>query len=217
MKNPDGIAVNIKKMVQTETDPQKNMNQNRSFFNRWAKSYDSAAFQFWMRHFQEPIFKELDLKKKPKLLDISCGTGELLKKLQGKAQLYGVDLSEEMLAIARKKLSKNTTLLKADVHELPFKDHLFDYVISTEAFHHYHDQQKALHEMFRIAKIGGKVMIVDINFFLLPIHWLFQKLEPGCVKINSRKQIKVLFEKAGLKNIRQQRSFLFAVMTIGEK
>ena len=122
-----------------------------------------------------------------------------------------------MLSKAGKKLSGKAKLQKADVHALPFKDNSFNYVISTEAFHHYYDQQKAVREMARIIKSGGKVIVVDINFFLKPIHWLFKKLEPGHVKINSRKEMKQLFQQAGLKDIRQRRNFLFAIMTVGEK
>ena len=121
--------------------PETNFQKNRHLFDRWAKSYDNAVFQFWMKKFHAPAAAGLQLTSKTKVLDISCGTGELLKRLQGKAQLYGVDLSEEMLAVARTKLPKEATLLKADVHRLPFKDDFFDYVTSTEAFHHYHDQQ----------------------------------------------------------------------------
>ncbi len=71
--------------------------------------------------------------------------------------------------------------------------------------------------MARITKKGGKVIVVDINFFLKPIHWLFKKLEPGHVKINSRKEMKELFKKADLTEITQKRSFLFAIMTIAKK
>ncbi len=196
--------------------PEKNIKQNSSFFNRWARSYDQVLFQFWMKKFHVPVLKELLLNKKTKVLDISCGTGELLKNLQGKASLYGIDISEEMLKKARMKLS-GAKLQKADVHALPFKDNFFDYVISTEAFHHYYGQQKALQEMSRVARKGGKVIIVDINFFLRPIHWLFQRYEPGCVKINNRKEMRRLFQETGLYNIRQRRNFVFAVMTVGEK
>ncbi len=198
-------------------DQDKNISGNLSFFNKWAKSYDLDLFQFWMKKFHVPVFKELLLNQKTKVLDLSCGTGELLKKLEGKAIIYGVDISEEMLKKARSKLSAKSKLQKADVHALPFKDKYFDYVISTEAFHHYYDQQKAVQEMSRVTKEGGKAIIVDINFFLKPIHWLFKRLEPGHVKINSKKEMKLLFTQAGLKNIRQQRNFLFAVMTVGEK
>jgi len=195
----------------------KNLSKNRYFFNKWAKSYDQASNQFWMKRFHVPVLKELLLNQETKILDISCGTGELLQKLEGKASLYGIDFSEEMLKKARSKLSQKAKLQKADVHALPFNDNFFDYVFSTEAFHHYYDQQKAVQEMARITKTGGKVLVVDINFFLKPIHWLFKKFEPGHVKINSKKQMKQLFQQAGLKNIKQQRNFLFAIMTVGEK
>lgn len=194
-----------------------NIEKNKNFFDRWTKSYDAGLFQFWMRRFYLPILKEVMLTKKTSLLDISCGTGELLQHLQGKAELQGLDISEEMLKKARAKLPKEITLHKADVHHLPFKDNHFDYVVTTEAFHHYYSQELALQEMARVTKKGGKVIVSDINFFLKPIHWLFEKIEPGCVKINSRKEMRRLFEKIGLKHIHQSRNFLFAVLTVGEK
>ena len=197
--------------------PDKNIQQNSSFFNRGAKRYDNFLLQFWMRRFHTPTLQELHLNQSTNILDISCGTGELLKTLQGKAELYGIDISEEMLTVARKKLEPKVHLQKADVHNLPFQDHFFDYVITTEAFHHYYNQPKALQEMIRITKNGGKVIVTDINFFLKPIHWLFETFEPGCVKVNSKKEMKRLFQQAGLKNIRQKRNFGFAVMTVGEK
>lgn len=193
-----------------------NIKKNRTYFDRWAKSYDKSLFQFWMKRFYSPVLQEVKLEKESRFVDISCGTGELLQKIQGKGELYGVELSEEMLKKARLKLHK-VKLLKADVHQLPFPDDYFDYVVTTEAFHHYYDQQLALQEMSRIAKTGGKVIVSDINFFLRLIHRLFEKLEPGCVKINSKKEMRRLFERTGLRNIRQKRNFLFAIMTIGEK
>lgn len=190
--------------------------ENLNFFNKWAKTYDLGIFQFWMRGFQKPALKIIDTTNKPKILDISCGTGELLLKLKDKAELTGGDISEEMLKVARKKLPQQVLLKKADVHDLPFETGTFDYVITTEAFHHYADQKKALSEMKRVTKKGGKVLVIDINFFLAPLHRLFEKLEPGCIKINSRKEMRELFEQSGLGNIKQQRSFIFAVMTSGE-
>ena len=172
------------KLMQKQT----NLQQNRQLFDRWAKSYDKAVFQFWMRKFYAQATAELQLNPKTKVLDISCGTGELLKSLQGKAELYGIDISEEMLKAAKKKLGRKVKLLKADVHRLPFEDNFFDYAMTTEAFHHYYDQPSALKEMVRVTKNGGKIIVADINFFLKPVHWLFQKIEPGCVKVNSKKR-----------------------------
>ncbi len=193
------------------------LERNKTLFNHWAKNYDAPWFQFWMRRFQLPALGELILTPDTKILDCSCGTGEFLRKLQGKAQVYGLDISEEMLKIARRKLPAETKLQKADVHNLPFEDNFFDDVISTEAFHHYYDQRKALQEMVRVAKKGGKVIVVDLNFFLKPIHWLFERFEPGCVKVNDKQEMKGLFQQAELRAIRQKRNFGFAVMNVGEK
>mgnify|MGYP001558206744 CR=1 FL=1 len=199
-----------------------NLEENKSLFTHWSGTYDWAPFQFWMRRFQLPVLREVDFAGGGKLLDVGCGTGELLKALEHKDKehrlmLSGVDLSPEMLAKAQKKLSSSVTLAEGDVHQLSFREGTFDYVASTEAFHHYGDQSWALGEMKRVVKKEGKIIVVDINFFLRLIHRLFERFEPGCQKVNSRKEMRALFEQAGLQEIRQERSFLFAVMTVGRK
>jgi len=190
-------------------------------FDKWSLTYDSRLFQFWMRKFHRPVFKEINFSQPVKILDLSCGTGELLlalwNKSNRKAKLYGLDISSQMLSVARGKLPQSVVLKEGDVHDLPFSEHSFDYVMSTEAFHHYYNQQKVLQEMKRTVKNGGKVIVVDINFFFRFVHWLFEKFEPGCVHVNSRREMKKLFLEAGLVNIKQERTFLFAVVTSGVK
>ena len=204
-----------------KTKEQKNVHANKTFFDRWSKTYDSSPIRFWMRHFQIPALREIQFYPGIKILDLSCGTGELLQtllqKINDKAELYGLDISEDMLRKARQKLPAEVVLVHGDVHHLPFDSKKFDYVLCTEAFHHYHSQNLAIAEMKRVLKNDGKIIIVDVNFFLPPIHWLFQKLEPGCVKINNKKEINLLFKDNDIKLIKQQRNFMFAIMTIGKK
>ena len=195
----------------------QNKEINRTFFNKWSKTYDNPLFQFWMKGFQRPVIKELKLNKNTKILDVSCGTGQFLDQLTGRARCYGIDLSEGMVRKAKEKLGLMATLKVANVLQLPFADNYFDYTVSTEAFHHYDRQKEALTEMVRVTKKKGWVIVSDINFFFRPIHWLFEKFEPGCVKVNRRKQMKELFLRAGLQVIKQKRNFLFAVVTIGKK
>ena len=195
--------------------------ENKVLFNKWAKTYDNSLFQFWMKGFHraalEYIKKHSATEKKISILDISCGSGELLKELvkKGFKNIYGIDIAPKMLLAAKRKLASYAKLYEADVNKLPFKDKKFDYVLSTEAFHHYYDQKKALQEMKRVTKRKGRVIVADINFYFRPIHWLFEKLEPGCVKVNSAKQMRELFNRVGLKIEMQKRTFLFAVTTIG--
>ncbi|MBI2102957.1 class I SAM-dependent methyltransferase [Candidatus Woesearchaeota archaeon] len=203
------------------TKKEKNINANKAFFDRWSKTYDSLGIRFWMRRFQVPALREIQFNSEIKILDLSCGTGELLQELYNrdkrKIKLYGLDVSGKMLEVARKKLPSQVTLVKGDVHSLPFGSEEFDYVLCTEAFHHYYSQSRAIAEMKRVLKSSGKIIIVDVNFFLPPVHWLFQKIEPGCVKINNKREVRLLFRKNGVKVIKQQRNFLFAIMTIGQK
>ena len=192
------------------------MNQSKEFFNRWAANYDRGIYQFWMKHFQKPLLKIIPLESS--VVDISCGTGELLQSLhlQGHDphKLVGVDISEKMLEKAKNKLPQTIKLIEDDIQSLPFPDIAFDYAVSTEAFHHYPDQEKALLEMKRVAK---QIIIIDVNFFLPFIHHLFERWEPGCVKINNRKEMYALFQNAGLQNITQQRVFGFAILTQGHR
>ena len=206
--------------VKSKTE-QKNIHANKAFFDRWSKTYDSSRTRFWMRRFQVPALREIEFRPEIKILDLSCGTGELLQELynksKGQIELYGLDISEEMLEMAKKKLPSKITLVQGDVHNLPFKSEKFDYVLCTEAFHHYHSQKQAVSEMKRVLKNNGRMIIVDVNFFLPPVHWLFQKWEPGCVKINNKREMRSLFRKNGIKIMKQQRNFLFAIMSIGQK
>lgn len=195
------------------------LGKNKWFFDLWASTYDFAPFQFWMKKFHQPVFNEIT-NKEIKILDLSCGSGELLNELHKRcpnAKLYGVDISSKMLEIARKKLPKNVKLQKMDVHKLKYPNNYFDFVVSTEALHHYYDQVKALQEMKRVVKNEGKVMIVDINFIFNFVHYIFQKIEPGCVKVNSKKEMRQLFVNCELNNIKQERNFMFSVATVGIK
>ena len=196
----------------------KNIEQNVKLFDKWAASYDFSLFQWWMRRFYRPVLDWISGNQR--ILDVSCGTGNFLQEMQQRftqAGLYGCDISEKMIEQARKKLSTEVKLSTGNVHDLKYKSDYFDCVTSTEAFHHYYDQEKALSEMRRVTKKDGRVIVSDINFFFKPVHWLFERLEPGCVKINSDNEMKALFEKAGLRVVHQKRSWVFAIITVGMK
>ena len=223
MKN---VRKNIKLRSRTIKDTTEssidNITVNERLFNRVANHYDSLLVKYWMKKFNKSVLG-LEFKKESRIVDISCGTGELLLELQkrGMSNLYGIDISEEMLNKAREKQqasneeSQHLTLTQGDVHRLPYPNNYFDNVISTEAFHYYHHQAKALSEMKRVCKQGGRIIIVDVDFGIF--NSLLVKLEPGCVKVNTKQEMINLFKEAGLRDYEQKKEFIFSFMTIARK
>ena len=201
------------------------IHRNQQFFTKLSASYDTRLFSYWLYSMQKHAIKQILRDKKAadsslKMLDIGCGTGQLISHLAKQlpnAKLYGIDLTEAMINRAKQKLKqyKNITLQQASVENIPHKDKLFDYILTTEAFHHFPDPEKALLEMKRVLKDDGKIILIDINFGP-GISYLFHKIEPGNKKIYSKKQFRQLFKATGLHLIEQKRIGVVAIYNLLE-
>ncbi len=103
-------------------------------------------------------------------LDVGTGPAQipiLLAQKSPKIQLTGIDLSKEMLKIAKRhvedaNLTDRITLELIDAKVLPYPDNGFDGLISNSIVHHIHDAEKALQEMGRVVKPDGVVLIRDL-------------------------------------------------------
>lgn len=96
------------------------------------------------------------------VLECACGTGVLtLPMAQICQKLTATDYSEGMMKQARKKLEgySNTTFMRADIHDLPFEDEHFDVVVAANVIHLVDNPDKALSEMLRVCKTGGRIII----------------------------------------------------------
>lgn len=99
-----------------------------------------------------------------KMLDIGCGNGALLRELSGNITMgTGVDISESLLALARKHNQQHNhiTFQKLDGPELPFPDDTFNLVISMLSFR-YLDWDPIMKEIQRVIQPNGKLLIVDM-------------------------------------------------------
>lgn len=105
-----------------------------------------------------------------RVLDVCTGTGELalqlLKKVGSEGSVTGVDFCEEMLDLARKKISHscgNITLVQGDARDLAFGDSSFDAVTISFGMRNIPDALRALREMRRVLKPGGKFMCLELT------------------------------------------------------
>jgi ubiquinone/menaquinone biosynthesis C-methylase UbiE len=103
-------------------------------------------------------------------VDLGTGPGILsieLHKLLPQAKIIGIDLSSDMLEIARKNADEagmsnfETRLGKAE--EIPIESNSVNLVVTQSSFHEWEDQRKGLSENFRILKPGGSLILKDYN------------------------------------------------------
>ncbi|MCL2679911.1 MAG: 30S ribosomal protein S12 methylthiotransferase RimO [Coriobacteriia bacterium] len=161
-------------------------------FGDWARHYDKSLLQLIVFR---PVFRRVqaDIRAAltpffdsegnpvsttaegatllPALLDLGCGTGQLLVRLMQQypqLQLYGVDPAEGMLAVAHQRVlaaaaaGQQPHLQQAYAEDLPFADDSFDLVTTTISFHHWSDQHKGLAEIRRVLKPAGTLIVADI-------------------------------------------------------
>ncbi len=96
------------------------------------------------------------------VLDVACGTGDMAVSLVERGcTVTGIDLSEEMLAIARQK-APMVTFMIADAEHLPFPDASFDAVTCAFGVRNFVHLEQGLNEMLRVLKPGGQLVIIEL-------------------------------------------------------
>jgi len=147
--------------------------QVATMFNNIAKKYD------FLNHFLslgiDKIWRKKAISKlktdKPKIiLDIATGTGDLaINALKLKPnKVIGIDISEGMLEIGRKKIkSKNLEgkieLLLGDSEKIDFNDNYFNAAIVAFGVRNFEDLQKGLSEIYRVLKPNSKFVVLEFS------------------------------------------------------
>ena len=102
------------------------------------------------------------------VLEVAPGPGYLsieLAKL-GNYKITGMDISETFIEIAQnnaKEAKADVEFRRGNVADMPFEDESFDFIFCSSAFKNFSEPVKALSEMYRVLKINGKALIIDLR------------------------------------------------------
>jgi demethylmenaquinone methyltransferase/2-methoxy-6-polyprenyl-1,4-benzoquinol methylase len=124
----------------------------------------------------DQMLRMLDLPHSGSLLDAGGGTGRVAEALRPHVGWVVVaDVSYEMLGQARQ---KDLSTASASTEALPFPDATFDRVLMVDALHHVSNQAETVHELYRVLKVGGRLVIEepDVRRFAVKLIAVAEKL-----------------------------------------
>ena len=139
------------------------MREHREFFNLRAETWDSFKTPEEAVKARD-LLSGLGIKPGESVLDAGCGTGflfPLIKTLVGETgRVTGLDISEKMIASARKKFGSAADYFTAPACSIPAGDGVFDRIICYSAFPHFPDKKRALAEFSRVLRSAGWLHII---------------------------------------------------------
>lgn len=186
-------------------------------FVRWSESYDRSILQ-WLLF--GPSHRALLRRMKAvagnrpvRVLDVGCGTGVFASRVRQalpSARVWGIDLVSDMLqkgSLRWRQHAGAVQPVQGDSERLPFADSSFDFITCANSFHHYPHQDRAVAEMHRVLKPGGRLMIID-GYRDAPWGWLIYDVcvawVEGSVHHASARRFRELFDQAGLRAVAQR-------------
>ncbi|MDR3594980.1 class I SAM-dependent methyltransferase [Clostridium sp.] len=174
-------------------------------YNKQAEIYDERGDGKFVAPMYDEIVSRIMKAKPKKILDVGCGTGNVLRRLvaNNDLSLYGLDISENMIQTARKNLGNKAELKIGDSEYIPWEEDSFDVVVCNASFHHYPNPEKVLLEIKRVLKRTGTLIIGDptaLVIFRQALNIFFKISNNGDYKIYSKKEIEELLIKCGFES-----------------
>lgn len=177
-----------------------------AIFDKEASNYDSW-YTSELGSFVDMVETDCALslfnfKPGAKILDIGCGTGNLSIKLaKAKADVVGIDISNEMLSVAKRKstmLGYDIEYKNMNVYDIQYEENYFDGAFCFAAFEFIDEPLKALNEIFRVVKKGSPILIGTIN---ADSKWgdLYAKLHTDPNSVFKHAHLKTSLDLANLK------------------
>lgn len=169
-------------------------------YSRFARPYDLVVrwLPIWRRWISE-VIPEISGSA---ILEVSFGTGYLMTRYADRYYTCGIDYNWAMVYTAKRNLLRSgvrANIQQADVQQLPYRADTFDTVVNTMSFTGYPDGKKALAEMRRVLKPGGRLVLMDVNY-PKDRNRIGMKLVRGAVRIGDIiRDMDFLFDQLGFR------------------
>lgn len=150
----------------------------REMFDRIAPTYERVNFISSAgrdRAWRTETVRLAEVKPTDRILDIACGTGNLLEAFsrRGVKEVIGLDFAREMLCHSVGKLQTRAGWCLGDALKLPFADASIDVTSCAFGVRNFQDLHQGLREMYRVLRPGGRLLILE---FALPGSSLARKI-----------------------------------------
>jgi demethylmenaquinone methyltransferase/2-methoxy-6-polyprenyl-1,4-benzoquinol methylase len=216
---PDSLSGQSKK--EQVADMFDNIAYRYDFLNRFL----SAGLDISWRRKALGFLKELQPKK---ILDVATGTGDVAIMASGLLKpeaITGIDISEGMLEIGRKKIQRlglqdAIELLKGDSETINFKDNSFDAVTVAFGVRNFQNLEKGLSEILRVLKPGGKLVVLEFSQpkmpFVKSFYNLYMKVvTPNMGKLFSKNRNAYQYLDASIKKFPEGENFKHILENLG--
>ncbi|WP_293673207.1 class I SAM-dependent methyltransferase [uncultured Parolsenella sp.] len=168
-------------------------------FTEAARAYDSdhAGIYEMCRDDYPQMLAELEKEPFDAVLDVGCGTGAVLALLHEKypdGRYVGLDLTPEMIEVARTKVAPGMEFVVGDAENLPFDEASFDAVLCSNSFHHYPNPAAFLAGALRVLRPGGRLILRDYTSSD-PVVWLMNHVELPLARLVGHGDVRVLRQR----------------------
>lgn len=168
-------------------------------FTEAARAYDSdhAGIYEMCRDDYPQMLAELEKEPFDAVLDVGCGTGAVLALLHEKypdRRYVGLDLTPEMIEVARTKVAPGMEFVVGDAENLPFDEASFDAVLCSNSFHHYPNPAAFLAGALRVLRPGGRLILCDYTSSD-PVVWLMNHVELPLARLVGHGDVRVLRQR----------------------
>lgn len=202
-------------------NPSQALAHESKIYSQFSIVYDRIFTNVFSKRINR-VISSMDLEPGSRVLEVGVGTGLSLTAYPPHCEVLGVDLAEDMLSRAQRKIDRkgfdHVELAVGDAQALDFPDESFDYVTSFHVVSVVPDARAMMREMTRVCRPGGRLVI--INHFRSPrklVSSVVDRLDPITRRLGWRTTLSAseLLEDVELEDVRRFKTSpqsLFTVM-----